>query len=484
MSYLSFSFALFLFSFAVLFYLVPLSFRPWILLLANMLFYLSFGSAHFLFLLFVAVSTFITAKIISGTKYRKLPFLVCILINAALWFSLKQLPWLIGLGNFFFQTQLATPEILLFVPIGISYYTLQAVSYLTDVYRRKIDCEHHFGKYLLFLSYFPAIVQGPISRYNQLSPQLSCRTKFDFEQILCNVTLILFGLVKKIVIADRLHIFTDQCFSSFQRLSGLILYLGAVCFAIELYADFSGCVDICRGVSGIFGIDLPQNFFSPYLSGSIQEFWKRWHISLSSWLRDYVYIPLGGNRKGKLRKDLNLILTFLISGIWHGAGVTYGIWALLQAIYQIFGAHTASARAKLKQWLHIQPDSFSDKLFKVAITFHLTVFSWIFFRSESVAFAFQYISNMFSGINLWILFSQDLFSLGLNFFYFNLVFFHVVLLTGVDYLQLRHVNIIQVLRHQHIVIRWIVYFLLIFDLMLFGAYGRGYSVSAFLYGGF
>jgi len=341
MSYLSIKFAAFVMLMMVGFYLFPKKSR-WILLLCgSVFFYACFDLKYLPFLLFTALITYLGALTVCKTGKKKLVLTVCIAVNAVLWLAIKEFPWAFttlnrGLSVLGISAQLPIYSVI--VPVGISYFILQAVSYLVDVSRGKTAPEKNFFKYLLFLSWFPAIVQGPISRYDRLMPQLLNRKPYSFENMRDNLVLILFGLVKKMVIADRLGIFVNTVFDRYEDLYGVILYLGAVGYAIQLYTDFSGCVDICRGVSGLFGIELAHNFNRPYLSRSIKEFWGKWHMSLSSWLKDYVYIPLGGNRKGTARKYLNLLITFLISGLWHGAGFNFFLWGGMHAVFQILGS--------------------------------------------------------------------------------------------------------------------------------------------------
>ena len=399
MNYLSASFQIFVVITLVLYYLFPMRKRQWVLLAASLFFYISFDVRYLLFLLFVSGSTFWCAKTLNKTCRKKLLLVVCILVNFLMWFCIKELSWLINsilraLG--FSGGTFAVPAWFQLVPIGISYYTLQAIAYIVDVYKGKIVTEQKFWRYLLFLSYFPAIVQGPISRYDELAPQLCNTNKFDPTRFQDGLTLVLLGLVKKIVVADRLAIFVNNCFTNYETFHGMVLYVGAVCYAFQLYMDFSGCVDICRGVSGMFGISLVENFKSPYYAKSTKEFWNRWHLSLSRWLKDYVYIPLGGNRHGRMRKYVNLIITFGVSGMWHGAGFNYIVWGVLQAVYQIVGEITSNFRSKFKARIGVKLGSASDIAYSTFITFHLTVLSWVFFRSKGFSASIVYLSNMFS----------------------------------------------------------------------------------------
>lgn len=487
MNYLSFTFAFFVLILLVLYYALPKKARPYILLCGSLFFYGYFALQYMPFLLFTALSSFFAAKCINKVQHQKLLLWSCIIINFVVWFCTKDLQWMFYLAKTLlskFGISYEVPILNILVPVGISYYTLQAYGYLIDVYRNKTQPEKNFFKYLLFLSYFPTIVQGPISRYDKLMPQLLNDKKFSYDKAKENFLLILIGLVKKMVIADGLSIFVNYYFAQHAEWYGAILYLSAVGYAFQLYFDFSGCVDICRGVSGLFNIDLVANFNRPYLARSIKDFWGRWHISLSSWLKDYVYIPLGGNRKGTGRKYLNLLLTFLVSGIWHGAGMQFILWGALHALYQIIGQATQNIRGKVNTFLSIRENSFSQRFFQTIITFNLVTFAWIFFRSGSIAEAFVYIGNMFVAPNWHILFNGRMYDCGLTAPQFQLIVLQIVGILMLESRTSGQASAVQSISRQHLIVRWLVYWALIFDVILLGAYGSGYSLSGFMYGGF
>lgn len=490
MSYNSLPFAVFTAVVLILYYVLPKKLRGGVLLAAGLFFYGYFDIRYFAFLLFTALSTYISARILHRLKKNDLDCLVigvCIGLNTALWFVIKELPWLLTVvSDSFVKNGITanTPKLSVLVPVGISYFTLQAIGYLVDVSKGKIEPEKRFWKYLLFLSWFPAIVQGPISRYDQLSPQLHNKNRFSFDGMRQGLFLILIGLVKKMVIADRLAIFVNHCFTDFENLGGIVLYAGAIGYSIQLFTDFSGCVDICRGVSKLFGINLINNFNRPYLARSIKEFWGRWHISLSTWLKDYVYISLGGNRKGKFRRYLNIIITFLVSGLWHGAGFTFFIWGLLHALYQVIGDILMPLRRKAKALIGIKEGSSSERIYQTVVTFNLVAFAWIFFRSADLTSAFTYIGNMFSVSDPWVLFDNTLFSFGVSQNAFMLIFIHLIVLFAFERYTGSQEDSISLIFDQHLIIRWAIYLILIFDVLLFGAYGSGFDMSNFLYGGF
>lgn len=286
------------------------------------------------------------------------------------------------------------------------------------------------------------------------------------------------------VIADRLGILSSHCFDNYEELSGLVLYLGVVAYSIQLYTDFSGCVDICRGVSGLFGVELVHNFHRPYLSRSIKGFWSRWHMSLSSWLKDYIYIPLGGNRKGRARKYLNITVTFLVSGLWHGAGFNFFLWGLMHAAYQIIGDITMPLRRKWKRLMGLKEGSASERIFQTVITFHLVALAWIVFRAGGLITGLDYIQNMLWHLDPWVLVDGTLLSLGLSQNYLVFLVAHIVLLFAAEHRFARQEDAIQSVLDAHLILRWALYLLLIFDVLLFGVYGQGYDMGSFMYGGF
>lgn len=491
MSYLSLKFLLFLCLALVIYYAAPVKSRRGLLLVYSVGFYLSYDVRYVFFLIFSIGTVFAAALLLKGSaNRRKWVLWSCILSNAVIWFLVKDMNWCMLEANKVFRVlkfPVQFPQLKVIVPIGLSYYMLQSISYLVDVYRGKLQPEKNPFKFALFVSYFPAIVQGPISRYEQLAPQfLQGGASVDSDTFADNFLLILFGLVKKMVIADQIAVFANHCFGNYKSLSGIILYLGAVAYAIQLYMDFSGCVDLCRGVSGLFGIELVDNFRMPYFSRSIKEFWQRWHISLSSWLRDYIYIPLGGNRKGKLRKNWNLLITFLVSGIWHGAGFNFIVWGLIHAVYQIAGgSKLKDVSAIVKTRFGISPNSPSEQIYQTVGTFHLVAFAWIFFRAADLKAAIIYIANMFKQFDPWTLFNGSLYQYGIDYRSSVILLLNIAIVFVLEYVQLKkQICVRDNVRTLHIGLRWGIYALLLWDILLFGAYGVGFDASAFLYGGF
>jgi alginate O-acetyltransferase complex protein AlgI len=282
------------------------------------------------------------------------------------------------------------------LPVGISFYTFQTLSYTIDVYKRKLTATKDFVAFSAFVSFFPQLVAGPIERATHLLPQFYKRRKFDYALAVDGMRQILWGLFKKIVIADNCAEFANQIFNNSADMNGSTLVLGAIFFTFQIYGDFSGYSDIAIGTSRLFGFDLMQNFNFPYFSRDIAEFWRRWHISLSTWFRDYLYIPLGGSRGGTWMKIRNTFIIFIVSGFWHGANWTFIVWGALNAIYFLPLLLTNNNRNNLETVAQGKAFPSIKELSYMLVTFSLTVFAWIFFRANDIGHAISYISEILS----------------------------------------------------------------------------------------
>jgi D-alanyl-lipoteichoic acid acyltransferase DltB (MBOAT superfamily) len=290
----------------------------------------------------------------------------------------------------------ASPILLkLILPVGISFYTFHGLSYIIDIYYKRIKAEKNFVDYSLFVSYFPLLVAGPIERATHLLPQLKVNRRFEFQKAKEGIYQIVWGLVKKVVIADSCAIYANEIFNHYNSMNSWSLILGAIYFAFQIYGDFSGYSDIALGTSKLFGIDLLRNFNHPYFSRDIAEFWRKWHISLSSWFRDYLYIPLGGSKGNKLFQVRNTFIIFLVSGFWHGANFTYVAWGLINAFYFLPLLLLNQNRKNVGDFtLGFNFDSVRT-LLNILSTFALTCIAWIFFRSKTITDAILYIKRMF-----------------------------------------------------------------------------------------
>ena len=282
------------------------------------------------------------------------------------------------------------------LPVGISFYTFHGLSYVIDIYKNRIKAEKNFIDYAVFVSFFPLLVAGPIERATHLLPQIKKERIFDYAKAVDGLRQILWGLFKKIVIADNCAEFANQVFNNSADQSGSTLVMGALFFTFQIYGDFSGYSDIAIGTARLFGIDLLRNFAFPYFSRDIAEFWRRWHISLSSWFKDYLYIPLGGSKGGNWMRIRNTFIIFVVSGFWHGANWTFIIWGALNALFIMPSIIMKTNRNNLETVAQGKFLPTVKEFFQMAITFALAVFAWIFFRAENLGHALQYVSGIFT----------------------------------------------------------------------------------------
>ena len=305
----------------------------------------------------------------------------------------------------FFGTEINANSLNIILPVGISFYTFQTLSYTIDVYKRKLEPTNDIIAFSAFVSFFPQLVAGPIERATNLLPQFYKKREFNYAKAVDGLRQILWGLFKKIVIADNCALYANEIFNNSSDYTGSTLFMGAIFFTFQIYCDFSGYSDIAIGTSRLFGFNLKQNFAFPYFSRDIAEFWRRWHISLSTWFRDYLYIPLGGSRGGKWNKIRNVFIIFIISGFWHGANWTFIIWGALNALFFLPLLLTKKNRNNLEVVAQGSVLPSLKELFSILLTFSLTVFAWVFFRAENLSHAIQYILDVFKNPGSFLLVS-------------------------------------------------------------------------------
>lgn len=367
--------------------------------------YLFYGWWDWRFLSLILFSTIVDYSVglgllkqVNQTK-RKILLWTSILVNLGFLGFFKYYNFF--LDNFitafsFFGTEIQANTLNIILPVGISFYTFQTLSYSIDVYKRKLEPTKDFIAFSAFVSFFPQLVAGPIERATHLLPQFYKKRTFDYSKAVDGMRQILWGLFKKIVIADNCAEFANQIFNNSANMNGSTLVLGALFFTFQIYGDFSGYSDIAIGTSRLFGFDLMQNFNFPYFSRDIAEFWRRWHISLSTWFRDYLYIPLGGSRGGTWMKVRNTFIIFIVSGFWHGANWTFIVWGALNAIYFLPLLLTNNNRNNLETVAQGKLLPSLKELSFMLLTFGLTLFAWIFFRAENIGHAISYISGILS----------------------------------------------------------------------------------------
>jgi D-alanyl-lipoteichoic acid acyltransferase DltB (MBOAT superfamily) len=363
-------------------------------------------------------------------------------------------------------------------PVGISFYTFQALTYTIDVYRKKIEPTKDIISLFAFISFFPQLLAGPIGRATSLLPQYSTRRKFDYETTIDGLRLILWGLFKKIVIADRLAILVDSVFSNPESADGIQFIIASVFFSIQIYCDFSGYSDIAIGVAKLFGINLMMNFNLPYLSKSVTEFWGRWHISLSTWFKDYLYIPLGGNRVGKLRNIFNIFIVFVISGLWHGANYTFIIWGAIHGLVLV-----VEKLIYKKYKLKTVKQSFSiANVFKTILTFFIVTVAWIFFKANNLTDAVHIAANFFSFklSNLSAFYengaSERLFGMITFDFYLSWLFIFILFIIEIKSagrlsIQYNIGTVISEVKSCPLIMRWSLYILFTITILWFGKFG-------------
>lgn len=381
---------------------------------------------------------------------------------------------LVGAGEPFGVVRLA-------LPVGISFWTFQSIAYLTDVARGTLPAERDVPRYALSIAFFPHVTAGPIARGGQILPQLAEQRAFSYEGMRSGLLLMLWGFFKKLLVADPLSIFVASVFAAPRAYadSGLVLAAAAVGFAIQIYCDFSGYTDIARGTARLFGVELARNFDRPYASRSIKEFWRRWHMTLMSWLRDYIYIPLGGSRVSKARRYVNILAVFAISGLWHGAGLTFIVWGLLNGFYQLAGEWLEPLRNRAAAALRIAPDGRLRRALATITTFVLVTIGWVFFRAGSLADAFYIVSHMFVPTAAFL---RDLraFDIGLSPAEVARTAIAVVAVFGIDWLSTRK-DLFGWLYRRPLVLRWAIYELALLVVLVFGQYGPGLTTADFVY---
>lgn len=470
------------------YYLIPKKIRYIWLLIVSYYFYMHWNPFYIVLLLFCTVITYIGGLCMEKYENRKrLCLILCVGADLGILAFFKYVSFGISLLNralscFALSPVLWEPDILL--PVGISFYTLQALGYLIDVYRGDIYAEKNFVRYALFVSFFPQLVAGPIERSKNLLVQLHEFHSFDYEKLRKGLTLILYGLFLKMVIADRAAIIVDTVYGNSSVYRGFYIAFATVMFAIQIYCDFYGYSTIARGSALLMGITLMDNFQAPYFSKSVREFWRRWHISLSGWFRDYLYIPLGGGRKGKLRKEANRLLVFSVSGLWHGASLAFLSWGLLNGIYQVAEDMADQFWQKLQSFTGEKAQTaarFSKRLFQTMLTFSLVTAAWLFFRSGGLSESLDMIRNLFGCFNWTILFDGSLYGLGVGRNYMYVLLGSILILFAVDYHRYQGRDVAEIFLGQGWWFRTAVTMMLVLTILLYGCYGEMYDTQQFIY---
>ena len=468
------------------YHICPKRFRHICLLIASYVFYSFCGAVCLLLLLGQTLITYSLALLIkpSEGKKRKTVFAAGVFFSLAFLAVFKYMGFF--LSNIYrllslVHIQMQPESFSLLLPVGISFYTFKSLGYLTDVYRGKTEAERNILKYALFIAFFPQLVAGPIDRADNLLRQIKKPHGMTDEDFRYGVILMLWGYFEKLAIADRLGVLVDAVYDNHTAYSGSAIMLATVFYGIQIYADFAGYSHIAIGASRILGYRVGDNFLRPYLAADIKDFWSRWHISMSTWFRDYLYIPLGGNRKGKIRKYLNYMITFLLSGLWHGASWNFVAWGGLHGIYNVLSQATRDARQKIAEKTGFDGGRFSGRLIKCLMTFVLVDFAWMFFRAGSLSVALDMTRRMITDFRLWSLSGDWLYELGLSQLLLRSILPCTLILFAVDILRELKVDILAWFDRQGIVFRWLCYTSSVFLVILFAVQNMGEISETFIY---
>lgn len=479
------------------YYIIPHCVRYLFLLACSYYFYMCWNPKYALLMLASTMITYLSGLLLDLAKDKKRSvknWIVALSFtsNLAILFFFKYYGFAVGTISRLLSLahiQIAIPAFDVVLPVGISFYTFQALSYTMDVYRGEIYAEKNFFKYALFVSFFPQLVAGPIERSKNLLIQISERHRFDFDRVRSGLILMGYGFFQKIVLSEYLGHVVDAIYVSPESVditladrTGMQLLIASILFAFQIYCDFGSYSNIAIGAARVMGFRLMENFNTPYFSRSVAEFWRRWHISLSTWFRDYLYIPLGGNRKGRIRKYFNLMVVFLVSGLWHGASWHYVVWGGLNGLFQVIGDILKPLKKAYRRLFHVDESSASHKVFQMIVTFILVDFTWIFFRAESFMRALEIIRKIL-GISegAWFSWGNNLSTMGLTLGMRNVLVVSLLLLLVVDLFKYFKVNLIDWILKQRFWMRWSIYLAVIFGILIYGIYGPGYDASAFIY---
>lgn len=471
----SFEYLIFLPIVVIFYNLLKGKFKNIFLLLASLTFYSSWNVKYTFLMILSILITYLTGIFIENNRdsktRMKLAVFLCFFINLGILFIFKYFNFFMDLVDKISGENFNLALDLL-LPVGISFYTFQALGYTIDVYRRDLEAERSIIDYALFVAFFPQLVAGPIERSTQLLPQIKNPKNFSYDNLVSGLILFTYGMFLKLVLADRAAIFVNDAFGNYQNYSREFLLIGGFLFTLQIYCDFYSYSIMAKGSAKILGIDLMDNFKEPLLSKSITEFWRRWHISLSTWFKDYLYIPLGGNRRGKLRKLINLLIVFLVSGLWHGAELSFVLWGLIHGVFNVLESLLGINKNK-------KSNIFLDFLRRI-LTLMIVVFAFIYFRAENIHQGNAYILGILnnpSSQNLLKEITNSKFGLA------NLypLCIGIFILLVFDILKYNGIDLGDKILRDFLPIRWIIYLAFLLGIIIYGIYGPEFSESAFIY---
>ncbi|MFL5729274.1 MAG: MBOAT family O-acyltransferase [Cytophagaceae bacterium] len=464
------------------YFLLSHKYRWFLLLASSCYFYMAFIPVYILILGFTIVLDYFAGILIEKSQGRKrFSFLILSLAaNIGILCIFKYYNFLNENLSFLLHGagyENPVPYLSILLPIGLSFHTFQAMSYTIEVYRGNQRAERNFGIYALYVMFYPQLVAGPIERPQNLLSQFYEKHSFEYQRVTDGLKLMAWGLLKKVVIADRLALMVNQVYDSPTSYEGLSLLLATFFFTFQVYCDFSGYSDIAIGAAEVMGFKLMTNFNKPYFSGSVSEFWKRWHISLSTWFKDYLYIPLGGNKVAVPRWYFNLFIVFLLSGLWHGANWTFIVWGALHGFYLVFALITSGLRENIIRYTGLNKESLFYRSSQVLITFALVSFTWIFFRANTIADALYIVNHLFSG---WMAGIKDVIAnnhfarqsflyLGLSSTEFMVACLSILFLLVAEYYQGSR-SFAESISFRNKALRWSAYYLIVMAIIILGVY--------------
>lgn len=525
MLFTSHNFVIFILLLFIIYYLIPKRFQWVLLLLASYIFYYFAGIRYLIYIIFTTVSSYLITRKITNQKELQEAYLkerkeiltreekkeykavmksrrfrwllLCLFLNFGILAALKYSDFAIYNINMIFNQELSFFQFIL--PLGISFYTFQTMGYVIDVYREKYPAEKNLFRLALFISFFPQLIQGPISRFDDLKETMFKKHSFDGHNISFGATRILWGYFKKLVIADRLLIAVNTIIGDPDKYQGAYVLLGMFFYAIELYSDFTGGIDITIGIAEVLGIRIKENFIRPYFSKSIVEYWRRWHISLGTWFKEYLFYPIsvckpmlnlsktsrakfGENIGKRIPVYIATLLVWFTTGFWHGGSWNFIVWGLANGVIILISQECAPLYAKFHQRCHIE-HTFYYRLFQIARTFWLMSFLRTFDCYRDVSTTLRMYGSIFTNLNLGELLRSGLMGLGLKLSDYIVLILAILTVLTVSLIQ-RRGSVRVKLSAKPVLVRYAVYFLLVFSILIFGAYGIGYDASQFIYSQF
>lgn len=496
MSFTSMSYLLFVLVGVILFYIVPKKIQ-WIILLSfSIVFYLLAGPFLILFLLTTALSTFISGVLLEKTQEsgkKKLIIACCLILNFGILFFLKYYNFSLEIASKLFDFEAKFIDFAL--PLGISFYTFQSISYLIDVYWERTSTEHNFAKFLLFVSFFPQILQGPIGRYSKLSPQFFEEHNFDIDRIRNGLVRIFWGYFQKFVLADRAGILVNQVVNNYSEYDGATVVFAILLYSIQLYGDFAGGMDVVIGTAELFDIELDENFRQPYFAVSIVDFWHRWHITLGTWMKDYVFYALslskpfrklGSKTRKKFGRRTGMaipvalcnIIVFLVVGIWHGAGGKYLIYGLCNGLIIALAELLGNNNRAILEKIGLSEESVGIRVYRIVLTFILVNFSWYFDVATDLTCSFGMLRKTFCEFRLSTIFDGSILGLGLSVKDMIALLLGCIILFIVSFIKEKGYNIREKIYGLPLIIRWGIYFMLFFGVAILGKYTNGGFIYA------